>query len=197
MKIVNVFLISCIIFISCNENSTENNLDNISLIPFKMNNYWKYNDSKYDSTGNIFISDTIIYKVDIDTIILNQQFFKYDISNFYYTVKEDGIWQYEILGDSVKNCLYLKYPCKIGDTYTFTFGRPNIVTVTSLNEKVTVEAGEFTCIEYHLEYNSVSPYINIYVAPGVGIIKQESFSGTHYSSDYKTGEESLLQYQLN
>ena len=190
----NLFIVAILLSNSCSDFLSDSN-NSIALIPFKLNNQWEYADTKYDSSGNIWLADTIIYRVDKDTIINNQRLYRYD-SYFFYTIKSDGIWMYEFIGDSTRQTLFLKYPCNIGDTYLFTFGRPNTVTVTSLNEKVTVEAGEYSCIKYHFEYYPSSPYVNIYVKPGLGIIKQESFSGDKYYPDYKTGEESLLRYQL-
>jgi len=199
MKIVCVFLFISIVITcySCSENSTESNPNNISLIPFKLNNYWEYAHIIYDSGGNIIISDSALYKVDKDTFFLNQRYFGYEDSRFYYTNKNDGLWMYELIGDSVKNGIYLKYPCNVGDSYVFIFGRPLNVTVTSLNEKVTVEAGTFSCIQYRFRYTPTSPYSYTYVAPGVGIIKSDGFQESEDSSIYKSWEESLLEYQLN
>lgn len=199
MKMLFIFLfISLMIIIySCNESSTDGNSDVSSLIPFKLNNSWEYEHLIYDSSGNVF-ADTTITQVIKDTTIFNIHFYKYDNSVIHYTTKEDGIWMYFILDTgNEEHCLYFKYPCKTGDTYPFTLGRPPaIVSILSTNQNIQVEAGTFSCILYHFEFDSLG-YTNFYIAPGIGIIKNEVFEQRINSTSFKLSEERLLSYHLN
>jgi hypothetical protein len=199
MKIISLFIIVCLlIFYSCSENSTEGNVDSNILIPFKVGNNWEYKNIYYDTLGNVIDTHNTVEQIIKDTVIFNLLFYKYDNSPAHLTYKKDGIWFYEIV-DSVieEQSLYLKYPCKTGDTYRFSIGRPpSDVSIISTAQNVQVEAGTFSCILYHFKHDSINGYNNLYVAPGIGTIKYEHFYGRQSSTIYKTSESTLIRYQL-
>ncbi len=199
MKIISLFIIVCLlIFYSCSENSTEGNVDSNILIPFKVGNNWEYKGIYYDTLGNVIDTHNTVEQIIKDTIISNMHFYTYDNWGVYYTIKEDGVWMYLFYQNGTEeHYLYDKYPCKTNDTYSFPFGRPPaIVTVLSTNQSIQVEAGTFSCILYHFQFDSLNSYNNIYIAPGIGIIKYEHFQGRQSSTAYKTIESNLIRYQL-
>ena len=200
MKRISFFVIgSLIIIYSCNENSTGINPAGDNIIPLKVGNSWKMEVSFYDSLGNVFYVDTSTSQIMKDTLISGLHLFSYGGDIFYYANREDGLWSYEfhLSGEEV-SYLYYKYPCKSGDTYSVTVGRPPaVVTVVSKNETVQVEAGTFSCILYRFDFEEIASHINIYAAPGIGIVKSEHFSRGDISASYKDWEDHLLEYQVN
>jgi len=193
-----IIMISLFFCFFCSEHSTEGNSSANNLIPFKVGNYWEYKTILYDTLGNIRDIHYGTSRIIKDTVIFNLHFYKYDNSTIHFITKEDGIWIYKIsyTGDE-EHSLYLKYPCKTGDTYRFTLGRPPCeVSVLSTKQQVQVEAGTFSCIVYHFKLDSMEAYNNYYYAPGVGEVKGEVFDGRVTSTTYKSSESQLIRYQL-
>lgn len=202
MKLSCFFLIISLTMLnySCDENSTEGNFSD-NLIPFKLNNSWEYVHFLYDSSGNVISLDTAITQIVKDTVISGIRFYKYGINSIdHYTTKEDGVWLYffHFVDSTEEHSLYFKYPCKNGDTYSFTLGRPHaLVSIISTNQSVEVEAGIFTCILYRFDLEGLDSYINIFIAPGIGIVKYENYQKRTTNTIYKFAEERLLSYHLN
>jgi hypothetical protein len=199
MKLAFVFLIATLIILnySCNENSTDSNYSD-SLIPFKLNNSWEYLHFIYDTSGNVMDTYTATERIIKDTIISDIHFYKYDNSVRHLTSKQDGIWMYFISDTGVdESSLYYKFPCKTGDIYNVTIGRPPAVaSVLSTNDNVTVESGTFNCILYRFDFDMNDSYHNIYISPGIGIIKYEHYQARTTGTVYKSTEERLLSYHL-
>ena len=199
MKLPFAFLIVSLTLLnySCNENSTDSNSSD-SLIPFKLNNSWEYSHFIYDTSGNVMGTFTATERIIKDTIISDIHFYKYDNSARHLTSKQDGIWMYFISDTGVgESSLYYKFPCKAGDIYNVTIGRPPAVaSVLSTNDTVTVEAGTFNCILYRFEFD-IDHFSNTYIAPGIGIIKHEFFEKYQTIATFKRSEERLLSYHLN
>lgn len=200
MKKSFTFLIACLIIISysCDENSTGEYSDAKGLIPFKLNNSWEYLNIISDSSGNVIGTDTITMRIIKDTIISNIHFYKYDNSVLHLTSKQDGIWIYFISDSIEEYYLEYKYPCKTGDTYSFLYGRPPaVVSVVLTSTNVQVEAGTFSCILYRFDLDGLDSYNDIYIAPGVGIVKIEHYEARISSAIYKSSERRLISHHLN
>ena len=122
--------------------------------------------------------------------------FSYGGDRFYSANREDGLWNYSFdYYGSEEHYLYLKYPCRAGDTYDYPAGRPpGVVTVVSTNESIQVKAGTFSCILYRFDFEEIVSHLNIYAAPGIGIVKSEHFSRGDISASYKDWEDHLLEY---
>jgi hypothetical protein len=73
---------------------------------------------------------------------------------------------------------------------------PAAVSVLSTNQNIQVEAGTFSCIFYHFEFDSLG-YTDFYIAPEIGIIKNEVFEQRINNTPFKRLEERLLSYHLN
>lgn len=54
----NLFIVAILLSNSCSDFLSDSN-NSIALIPFKLNNQWEYADTKYDSSGNIWLADNI------------------------------------------------------------------------------------------------------------------------------------------
>lgn len=201
MKKLGIFFFIGLVLVSysCDDSTTNSYFPN-RLIPFKLNNSWEYVHFFYDTSGNVISLDTTITQVVKDTVISGIRFYKYgNYSIDHYTTKEDGIWLYEFHLDSTEeHSLYFKYSCKKGDTYPFILGRPHaVVSILSTNQSVQVEAGTFSCILYRFDLEGLDSYLNIYIAPGIGIVKYENFQARKSGTIYKRAEERLVSYHLN
>lgn len=187
---------------SCSEHSTDGNNDSKYLIPFKVGNSWEYENIFYDTAGNVMSTSTKTEKIIKDTIMFNMHFYMMYINwGVYLTNKADGVWEYHISLDSViiNRALIYKYPCKTGDTYHISLGRPEPdVIIISTNEAVEVESETFNCILYRYQFDEPDDnHRNFYFAPGVGKIKYENYQRTPSGTLYKFREERLINYQLN
>jgi hypothetical protein len=109
------------------------------------------------------------------------------------------VWLYEFhILEPEEHSLYLKYPCKQSDTYSFTLGRPPAaVSILSTNKNVQVEAGTFSCILYRFDLEGLDSYHDYYVAPGIGIVKVESYRPKVSGAFFKSAEARLVSYHLN
>jgi hypothetical protein len=202
MKKLSIFFFIWLMLVSYScDDSTTNSYFATSLIPFKLNNSWESVHFLYDSSGIPFYADTHVTQIVKDTVISGTRFYKYGkYSIDHYTAKADGIWLYEFHLDSTEeHSLYFKYPCKKGDTYPFTLGRPHaVVSILSTNQSVQVEAGTFECILYRFDLDGLDSYLDFYAAPGIGIVKAESYQSRRSGGTiYKNSEERLLSYHLN
>ncbi|MBK9098703.1 MAG: hypothetical protein IPM14_11425 [bacterium] len=202
MKKSIIFLFISLIAVSssCDDSTTNSYFPN-SLIPFKLNNSWESVHFLYDSSGIPFYTDTIVAQIVKDTVISGIRFYKYGLYSIdHYTSKDDGIWLYffHFVDSTEEHSLYFKYPCKQGDTYNFTLGRPHaVVTVLSTNQNIQVEAGTFSCILYRFDLEGLDSYHNYYIAQGVGIVKAESYRSKVSGTFFKSAEDRLLSYHLN
>jgi hypothetical protein len=153
---ITIFLIGC---------------ENGDLIPLKVGNLWIYKTEQLDKDGSPVVINYSYMSVLADSTIDG---IKYSIRNGnnrgdLCTNTNDGFNIY-LRGQSP--VLDLKYPVKLNET----FMRRNHDTtyVTSLDEKIEVPAGNFTCIKYET-FNNGSKLI-YHVCPNVGIIKIENFT---------------------
>jgi hypothetical protein len=141
-----------------------------SLIPLTVGNTWTSHWTHYDTLGSIQQSYSVPDMIMADTVLFGRHFTFYgglwvvstDTGIVYRTWDLNTPAGHDTLADYK---LLFKYPTFSGDSYeSFIVGRTDTV--------INVPAGTFTCIQY-LGYNSELRIIvrEIYVAPGVGIIK--------------------------
>jgi hypothetical protein len=156
-----IFLIT-IFFIGCQSNE---------LIPLKVGNLWIYKSEKLDEEGNSANSSYSYMSILADTTIDGV---KYSLRNGnsrgdFCMNGTDGFNIY-LRGQSP--VLDLKYPVKLNET--FLRRNHDTTFVTSMDEKVEVPAGKYTCIKY--ETLSGGSKLIYHVCPNVGIIKIENLS---------------------
>lgn len=155
-------IISTIFIIGCESND---------LIPLKVGNLWIYKSEKFDNDGNpansIYSYMSVLADTTIDGI-------KYSLRNGnnrgeFCMNNNDG---FNIYMKGQSPILDLKYPVKLNET--FLRRNHDTTFVTSMDEKVEVAAGKFTCIKY--ETLSGSSKLIYHVCPNVGIIKIENLA---------------------
>lgn len=178
--IITIFIFSC-----SDENDKNEPIDynTNGIIPLKIGNYWKYETESYLSRDTFPTYTNNTLTVFRDSIINGTKYFYIINDNYNYTVstnKEDGYYFNNI--DEIDD-LYYKYPCEVGDQWDVRIYEEEdldekYVIVKSLNEVVTVPFGTFECINY--EFYAIEEFMpdyhfifisNVYISPGVGMVK--------------------------
>ena len=194
-----VCIFNLIVFsFGCSERSVsepDNTEKQTPVVPLSVGNYWNYNTKdSIHSTGQVFNYNTF-FCVYGDTVINNERWYlwgPYEKSDVWYINKQYGLISLSIFksGDetSIRIDTTFKYPVILGDKY-------KNLEVLSVNEKVAVPVGTFSCI--HFRYTIIgnpSDIIDEYFAPGIGRIKTVSNSILNGSKWTYTLE--LIEYQI-
>jgi hypothetical protein len=181
--------------IRCDENTVTNTYgDGRFIMPLALGNMWSHEVVTTDSySGDVWI-DTCVQSVSGVTLIDNVRW--YDLVSPCGKVGQkanlsDGLWT-RLGPDEIY--LIAKYPANVGDEWT----RPGSSTrylVASLDTKVSVPAGEFSCVVYRWS-DEPNHYFggSYYYSPGVGMIRSvywlEGYSGV------TTTVSSLIEYSV-
>jgi hypothetical protein len=213
IKLKIVLLILVTLGISCKDEILVSGSDN-SFYPLKVGNVWEYNIVQYDSLGTVEYEGTFEEKIISDTIINGQLLFEIESPEyrdpaccdykFYFENKLDGIYLliYSPLILIRNNHIY-KYPCREGEIFSVNNIYNDSIFVISTQDTVISEAGAFNCIVYKSIVKDVTipeepilGYIYIYVSPGIGKIKLESYSINSNQQLIKTFVYTLKNYVL-
>ena len=187
------------IFYGCDKsNPVSNSTSSQNLIPIAKGNTWYYSGVAYDTVGNVRENFGEIHDVRGDTILFGKKLTFY--SGFYVTYTDSGLIAYggysvssDAPNDTVANYYLLyKYPAQTGDS--FDYG----MKVGTIDTLVNVPAGSFHCIKYMGYTNSVL-YYDVYISPGIGLIKVVSYFGANYIKEQSkvSSYMELKSYNLN
>jgi len=182
-----VFITSC----SDDSNPIENNSSK-DIIPLAVGNNWKYNFALYDTAGNIYSNFNSTSTIIGDTTTESIKWFYFDKNALYFTVLNDGYHTYDrYKPDSLRNNLVYKYPCLVGDKYSYW-------EVTKIDTQITVPAGSINSIlySYRLKTSDSFEYVDVFISPGVGIIKTIDYGFIPNHPIFKWKVSELLEYQL-
>lgn len=191
--ILSTLLLTTILIQSCSQ-TTDPVIKDYSneIIPLAIGHKWDYHTNIYDTTGNIvwnFNSSDIVIG---DSTIENTKWFYFDKNALYFSVLSDGYHYYnKYETDSLKNILVYKYPCNLGDTYSY-------YEVTKVDTQITVPAGTFKCIMYSLRMQTSMDfaYLDFFIKPGVGIVKTIEYSFTYNHPIFIYRIQELLSYKF-
>ncbi len=201
--LLTVLFLSVLVLNSCknDDNSTNPNEASNGIIPLKIGNYWSWNYTVFDDSGNKMITYDRIERVDYDTVINNQRWYvtiMYYETNL-YTNNSDGYYSCHYTGSGPISApvLNFKYPGKVGDTWNNNDGSK--MRINSTNLKYSIPLGEFICYEYIRTAKGISDnYDRILVSPGIGIITREYNTKKGSSSEfYLSRKEVLTDYKVN
>lgn len=177
MKRINLAIIVLLMMIiqSCADVNTPTvNETSNEIIPLAVGNTWNYHTTLYDTTGNVFMDFNNSNKIVGDTTIQNINWFYYDKNALYFSIFQDGFHIYDpYKTDSLRDQLNFKYPCSVGDKYSY-------YEVVKIDTQITVPAGTFSCIMYSLRMQTSMDFafIDFFIKPGVGNIKTIEYSYT-------------------
>jgi len=202
MKASRYFFALLLVLSACSDDENPVNPPEIASVisPLDIGNKWVYQRSNYEADGSVLIRDTITVFILGDTLIDNEQWFAWGVSEpagEFFTNKTDGLW-YRQKNVSTPG-LAAKYPAEDGDTFTERHG--DTVLVVSTNRIVTVPGGTFSCYEY-MQPPSLSGgltvrfrYLHEY-CPGVGLIRMEQFITPGSDPEYLRYSLELLSYSI-
>ena len=195
MKNINLLIVVLVLILlqSCSD-STDPIVEDYSnqIVPLNIGHKWEYHNIIYDTSGNIFSEFNTSNTIMADTTIENTKWFYFDKNAVYFSIFSDGYHtfdKYEL--DSLKNSLVYKYPCNPGDTYSEYL-------VSKVDTQITVPAGSFKCILYsiRLQTQMEFDYRDIFVKPGIGLVKSVTYSFVDNSPIFIYGVQELLNYKF-
>ncbi|MBK7107418.1 MAG: hypothetical protein IPH62_19300 [Ignavibacteriae bacterium] len=200
-KLIFILLLVMLSLFGCkgnDDNPTESNTEKEVLFPLNVGNQWEYQRTSFDSIGNIRNVSTIVCRVESDTTILNEKWYK-TFWGFEMN-KDDGLWQYYDSSSNVNGIGYstLQYVYPSSANYSYRpMGANGTITVVSINESFTTPSQTFQCYHYRLKYDNTNGYQqDYYFSPNIGYIKWEegikSLSGKWYTSS----KYELISYEV-
>lgn len=147
------------------------------IMPLSVGNKWTYLYTNYDDDG-VGIDTTLYIYMKIAKAVAYGNEAWYEVSTeigdytsyTYYTNYSDGLWIK--VNDSISLC-YIKYPCPLGDSYSFLGYQVQLVAV-GVPVPVDLPAGDFSCYCYAMYDTSYSAEVNYaYYKYGLGLVKCE------------------------
>ncbi len=196
--ILSISTILIIIFLtyliqSCSENSNLIVEDYSSqIVPLDIGHKWEYHNIIYDSSGSILSDFNTSSTIIDDTTIESTKWFYFDKNAVYFSTFSDGYHTYDKYEvDSLKNTLVYKYPCNAGDIYSKYL-------VSKVDTQITVPAGSFKCILYsvRLKTQMEFEYRDIFVKPGVGVVKSVDYGFVENSPLFIYRVQELLNHKF-
>ena len=187
------------LFISCSDNVSPIENDELEIIPLKLGNEWEYEQTTFDSTGKIVIIDYDIQSVLKDTIISNIKWYQYNNSNFgWYTNKEDGYWIYKLADTSLiadRDTTHLVFKQNYDNVAEY-----NGFEIVSVDTIIVVPAGNFNCIHLSYKWNDSNNYLlysyEIFLSPGIGRVKWEQIGELSNNQKFVPFKGELTRYLL-
>lgn len=209
LSFISIALSLMLILTACQDDSTSPSKSK-EIMPLALGNFWVYQQLYYDSNGNLTDSE-------IDTLLVKRQFtyngkvyFSFDEYDEEHQDEglrnaDGGLYQlnYDYDNETFSEDLMFKYPAKTGDVFMIN---EEEVKVISTNATISVPKGSFSCYHYKIE----SEYIdeddpsysrkiieNLYMAPGVGMVKYEIIRNYFNGDLYRKYYLNLMDYKLN
>jgi len=171
LKILLLLLLPMLLLLvlpSCHKNN-DDTPPPVEIFPLKVGNHWVFQTTQADSTKLNHVNDVLK-----DTLINSEQWFVLTYDTVIRTICKNNFqgWWFLYDGKSFVTGnpdLYWKYPANVNNQYITADS--SLVTVVSIDENITVPAGNFICYHYHIIHYKESYECEEYLAPGFGLIK--------------------------
>lgn len=148
----------------------------LEVIPLRVGNKWEFSESEFDKSRTLLKRETVFASVVEEKTIETKTWYKYrEFGNDFWVRSGEG-GQYEAVLDDFdqtspnkdsEEILFFRYPVtKTPVKYKSQFGDMKVI---SRDAEVTANAGTFTC--YHYQILESDLRIDIFVAPGKGLVK--------------------------
>lgn len=139
-------------------------------MPLAVGNSWVWQVSILNPAGETTYSDldSLVLR-SVDSVAGEAW---YLANNWYYYIgREDGLW-WGKEKSSAPSQLY-KAPVVQGEKYDLVdqFGKTVHYTVLDLAADITVQAGTFTCWQFHLDCTACGITDTVWIAPGIGEVR--------------------------
>jgi hypothetical protein len=168
-----------LLFSGCSEDESNPTPPNTTSViwPLVIGNTWiMQNYALNPITGQLVLGEPDTTVVSTDTTIQGVKWYILRASGAdpgYATNKTDGYW---VIDEQMVPRLMLKYPVQVNDSYPViqTSGGSNdtsLITVTSVNQSVTVPAGTFTCVTYRMTDAANTMVVTYHLEPNKGPIR--------------------------
>jgi hypothetical protein len=173
-----VFTFLCI---SCKK---DDNKSSKQIIPLSVGNQWVY--KYYNSEKEALVMDTII----IESTFEDGGYQVYQFSDDDYTFGEHSLfykgsdlWGYEIPSGIATATILVPQKKTLNSQILNDDG--HIRTVVSLNEKISVPAGTFSCYKLKDELDNETYILYTWICDGIGVVKYQTETKTRELVSYK------------
>ncbi len=194
-KIVIITVAFIFILLGCKKEDTDPSVGSmtsvspIQIVPHKIGNSWNLRTINFAGNDTTYFTNSILKDTLVGLEIWYVEQFGNAASSVPTKNMNDGLYFYHSsihLGE-----LAYKYPAQVNEGYYSSYYNDSII-VLSINSTVTVPAGTFNCYQY-FTYRLWGTYTGyIYVSPGIGFVKSESYVNNVLSSNVE-----LISYHLN
>lgn len=214
-KIMNIGLIILVLFLltACpdDDNNPENNVE---IIPLEIGNIWtyQYTFSSEDDSAKVYYES--VNEVVNDTLVDDKTYYLIEFNDVLSSEISlngvDGFYFNNLIKYEDDDVLQYKYPCEIGDTWDRIeldelTNQKTVTVVKSLNAKVIVPYGEFECIEYERNRESIIRSTDtlfflehFYLKPGLGLIKSIQLYKNTFDAEYEVYRiDELMSADIN
>jgi len=191
-----ITLAFCMLLNACHDNPTSATTSP-QLYPLAIGNYWKYQ----LPTAPVNQPMPVTEFIDRDTIFGGQHWFRIRSDSLsqggWFSNRSDGLILYS--SDSSSPLLVYKYPIHTNDKF-FAFSSNDTVTVVDDHRHITTKAGDFDCLVYQrrsfIGGLSQVNYDDLYVAIGVGRVREEIYYYDSLMVRHSLGNADLIEYAV-
>ncbi len=175
----------------------------LQIWPLALGNEWNLKVFRYNvRTGGMEYVKDEIYRVYKTLLIGGVTWYEGDGSEVgfaFMTNLANGLW---VQPETSSYLLLLPYPALAGQTSRFinrteTHGSDTLYcTVQSVNERVTVPAGTFSCVTYQYTNSTGDAALVYRMSPGIGIVSADFMQDLSYEGKMIVTERRELQSNL-
>ena len=203
------FALLAFVILGCSDNNTNQDNSSKEIYPLAVGNSWSYQVMSYNSTNkdSVKIFDTLTTYVYKKITINGEDWYSISpdgkSSKVLLINRKDGLWGCIIEDSSKINIdsafLGFKYPTFVNDS-NIKNGK-GYLTV-NLNNEVSTILGKFNCIRYINIHDQILENNGTYVAPGIGMVKDEFITSIHQTDSTSIPDtvwikEVLYKYHIN
>jgi hypothetical protein len=154
--------------------------ETVEIVPLKVGNWWSYQTTVYDTSGDIVSTHIDSIFVVKDTLVNGKKYFILSTGVMRWN-NDSGLW----IPFTPDSTLLYKYPAQVGDKYGIN------LKVICKDSSIVVPKGSFK------SYGYSGAVATDFVSPGVGLIKEEWYKNNSIGIKYIYQKQELLDYHLN
>lgn len=166
------------------------------ITPFEVGNSWHYTTYYTQKDSNIFTFWSTILNVTKDTVINSERWFLLNDSIAILTNRKDGLYQLAKDSNSqYTSTLVIPFPAQNGSEYQLSSGTLKVVQIDT---SISIDDGVHSCYAYAVKYKNQTEFLNKwYYSPGIGSIREETYSYDSTGKLYTSIIKVLKHYTIN